>query len=129
MVVPVNPGALAYRIIVSSGGLLNVGRELAQLRVGRRAALVSDPAILELHGAPVREGMKTAGFDVTDIVLPVGEEAKTLDVARRVWDLLLEAGCDRTSTVGALGGGAGGGLPGFPAGPDLRGGHFLQVPT
>src|SRR5215471_19279925 len=129
MVIPVNLGARAYRIIVSSGGLLNVGRELAQLRVGRRAALVSDPAILELHGAPVREGMKTAGFDVTDIVLPVGEEAKTLDVARRVWDLLLEAGCDRTSTVVALGGGAVGDLAGFAAATYMRGINFVQVPT
>ena len=129
MVIPVNLGARAYWIIVSSGGLLNVGRELAQLRVGRRAALVSDPAILELHGAPVREGMKTAGFDVTDIVLPVGEEAKTLDVARRVWDLLLEAGCDRTSTVVALGGGAVGDLAGFAAATYMRGINFVQVPT
>jgi 3-dehydroquinate synthase len=128
-VIPVNLGARTYRIIVSSGGLATVGRELAQLRVGRRAALVSDPAILELHGAAVRSGLKTAGFDVTDIVLPVGEEAKTFDVARHVWDLLLESGCDRTSTVVALGGGAVGDLAGFAAATYMRGINFVQVPT
>src|SRR5262249_37339394 len=126
--IPVNLSSRAYRIVVASGGVASVGKELAQLRVGRRAALVSDPAIMELHGAVVRQGLQVAGFEVTDVLLPEGEAAKTLDVARRVWDLLLEAGCDRTSTVVALGGGAVGDLAGFAAATYMRGINFVQVP-
>jgi 3-dehydroquinate synthase len=127
--IPVNLGARAYRIVVRAGALETVGPELAKLRVGRRAALVSDAAILRLHGEPVRQGLKAAGFEVTEILLPEGEQAKTLDVARQVWDRLLEAGCDRTSTVVALGGGAVGDLAGFAAATYMRGINFVQVPT
>src|SRR5947199_6829693 len=82
-----------------------------------------------LHGRTVVEGLRSAGFDVTEILLPEGERAKTLDVARQSWDRLLEAGCDRTSTVVALGGGAVGDLAGFVAATYMRGINFVQAPT
>ena len=127
--IPVNLGKRSYRIVVAVGGLGQVGAELAQLGVGRRAVLVTDPSVLALHGAPLRHGLNAQGFDITEIRLPEGEQAKTLDVARRVWDELLEAGCDRTSTVVALGGGAVGDLAGFAAATFMRGINFVQVPT
>ncbi len=128
-VIPVKLGARAYRILVASGGVSAVGGELAQLRVGRRVALVTDPAIRRLFGDQVSGSLEAAGFDVTEILLPEGERAKTLDVARDVWERLLDAGCDRTSTVVALGGGAVGDLAGFAAATYMRGINFVQVPT
>jgi 3-dehydroquinate synthase len=127
--IPVNLGARAYRILVGTGALATVGPELAQLGVGRRVALISDPGILRLHGQPVRDGLRAAGFDLIEVALPEGEQAKTLDVARTVWDRLLEAGCDRTSTAVALGGGAVGDLAGFAAATYMRGMNLVQVPT
>ena len=127
--ISVNLGARSYRILVAAGALTTVGPEVARLRVGRRVALVSDAAILQRHGEPVRRGLKVAGFEVTEILVPEGEQAKTLDVARQVWDRLLDAGCDRTSTVIALGGGAVGDLAGFAAATYMRGINFVQVPT
>ncbi len=125
----VNLAARSYRILVGPGALAAVGPELAGLRVGRRVAVISDPAIMGLHGRTVVESLRSAGFDVTEILLPEGERAKTLDVARQGWDRLLEAGCDRTSTVVALGGGAVGDLAGFIAATYMRGINFVQVPT
>jgi 3-dehydroquinate synthase len=127
--IPVNLGARAYRILVGSGAVGAVGAELARLRVGRRVALVSDPGILARHGAPVVEGLRAAGFEVTEILLPEGERAKTIEVARQAWDRLLDAGCDRTSTVVALGGGAVGDLGGFAAATYMRGINLVHVPT
>ena len=92
-------------------------------------ALFSDPGILALHGAPVREGLIRAGFEVTVAELPEGESAKTLEVAGRGWDALLAAGLDRGSTVVALGGGAVGDLAGFVAATYMRGVNFVQIPT
>jgi 3-dehydroquinate synthase len=77
----------------------------------------------------VGESLRSAGFDVLDILLPKGERAKTLEVAREGWDRLLDAGCDRTSTVVALGGGAVGDLAGFVAATYMRGISFVQIPT
>jgi 3-dehydroquinate synthase len=127
--IAVNLAARSYRILVGAGILARVGSELAGLRVGRKVALVSDPAIMALHGGVVRDSLHAAGFDVAELRLPEGEQAKTLDVARQGWDRLLEAGCDRTSTVVALGGGAIGDLAGFVAATYMRGINFVQVPT
>ena len=127
--IPVSLRARAYRIAVGVGARADVGAQLAKLSVGRRVVLVSDAAVLRLHGDPVRQGLVAAGFDVTEVLLPEGEQAKTLDVLRGVWDRLLEAGCDRTSTVVALGGGAVGDLAGFAAATYMRGINFVQVPT
>ncbi len=111
------------------GALAEAGSELAKLGLGRRVALVSDPVIMRLHGGPVAESLRRAGFEVTELLLPEGEQAKTLDVARQGWDRLLEAGCDRTSTVVAMGGGAVGDLAGFVAATYMRGINFVQIPT
>ena len=127
--IPVRLASRAYRIMVAAGARADVGVQLAKLSVGRRVALLTDATIRHLHGEVVTQSLVSAGFDVTEVLLPEGEQAKTLDVLREVWDDLLEAGCDRTSTVVALGGGAVGDLAGFAAATYMRGINFVQVPT
>ena len=129
MIVSVNLGDRSYSIVVGAGALAGVGERLRGLGVGRRAALVSDAAILGLHGATVRDSLERAGFVVTVIDVPEGEAAKTLTVAEHCWDRLLAAGLDRTSTVLGLGGGAVGDLAGFVAATYMRGMHFVTLPT
>src|SRR5262245_64826925 len=128
-VIRVNLSTRGYDIVVAAGALARVGAELAELRVGRRVALVSDPGILALHGGPVAASLRSAGCDLVEVLLPPGEGAKSLDVARSTWERLLEAGCDRTSTVVALGGGAVGDLAGFAAATYMRGINVVQLPT
>ncbi|MDO8476479.1 MAG: 3-dehydroquinate synthase [Candidatus Rokubacteria bacterium] len=127
--VPVNLGARSYRILVGAGALAMVGAELARLKAGRKIALVTDPAILALHGAAVTRSLAAAGFDVTTVLLPEGERAKTLEVAASTWERFLDAGLDRSSTVVALGGGAVGDLAGFAAATYMRGVGVVQAPT
>jgi 3-dehydroquinate synthase len=127
--ISVNLGSRAYRILVATGALGTVGAELAKLRVGRKAVLVTDPAIDRLHGGPVARSLSGAGFDLIRISVPEGEQAKVLETARELWDRLLDEGCDRSSTVVALGGGAVGDLSGFVAATYMRGMNFVQVPT
>jgi 3-dehydroquinate synthase len=128
-VIPVNLGARSYRILVGTGTLAQVGRELTALRVGRRVALVTEPSILERHGGPVLEGLRAAGFDVTTMMVPGSEEAKVLAVASRLWDAFADARLDRSSTVLTLGGGAIGDVAGFAAATYMRGVNFVQMPT
>jgi 3-dehydroquinate synthase len=127
--VPVKLGARSYRILVGAGAMAMVGAELARLKVGRKVALVTDAAILALHGAPVGESLAATGFDVATVLLPEGESAKTLEVAASTWERFLEAGLDRSSTVIALGGGAVGDLAGFAAATYMRGVNLVQMPT
>jgi 3-dehydroquinate synthase len=127
--IPVRLGPRSYRILVGAGILGEAGAELARLKVGRKVALVTDPSILSLHGDAVSRSLAHAGFDVTPVLLPEGERAKTLEVAASTWDRFLEAGLDRGSTVVALGGGAVGDLAGFAAATYMRGVNFVQMPT
>lgn len=127
--IPVNLGPRSYPILVGAGALSTVGPQLAKRGVGRRVILVSDPTITRLHGDPVLRSLTEAGFDVAQAAVPEGERAKRLDVASGLWDRLLDLGCDRTSTVVALGGGAVGDLAGFAAATYMRGMNFVQVPT
>ena len=129
MNVEVNLGSRSYRIVVASGALQSVGERMRELRLGSRAALVSDAAIMRLYGKTVVASLESAGFHVTAIDVPEGETAKTLEVARHCWDQLLTAGLDRTSTVLALGGGAVGDVAGFAAATYMRGINFVQLPT
>ena len=129
MIVDVNLGSRSYRIVVASGALQSVGERLRELRLGSRAALVSDGAVMRLYGKTVVASLESAGFTVTTIDVPEGEAAKTLAVAEHCWDRLLTAGLDRTSTVLALGGGAVGDVAGFAAATYMRGINFIQLPT
>src|SRR5213595_2755704 len=129
MIIDVNLGLRSYHIVVESGALDTVGARLAELRVGSRAALVSDAAILRLYGKTVGQSLESAGFRVATVEVPEGEAAKTLAVATLCWDALLAAGLDRTSTVLALGGGAVGDVAGFVAATYMRGVNFVQLPT
>src|ERR1700730_2242130 len=111
--VPVKLGARSYRILVGADLLAQAGPEISRLGVGRKLALLTDPAIRALYGEVVARSLAGAGFEVTTVLLPEGERAKTLEVAAQTWDRLLEAGLDRGSAAVPLRGGGGGELPGF----------------
>src|SRR5262245_36000342 len=129
MFVPVQLEPRSYSDVVEAGARTTVGDRLRALGVGSRVAQVSDDGIMRLYGKGVADSLRAAGFAVTLVDVPEGEAAKTLAVAERVWDALLTAGLDRSSTVLALGGGAVGDLAGFVAATYMRGMNFVQLPT
>ncbi len=63
------------------------------------------------------------------IILPAGENHKTIDAVQTIWTALHAAGADRKSLVINLGGGVIGDLGGFAAATYMRGIAFLNVPT
>ena len=127
--IPVNLGPRSYPILVGVGALAALGPEMLKCKVGRKVVLVTDAGVARLHATHVVQSLDRAGFDTVQVHVPEGEEAKRLDIAATVWERLLDAGCDRTSTVVALGGGAVGDLAGFVAATYMRGMNFVQVPT
>jgi 3-dehydroquinate synthase len=129
VIIPVRLGTRTYSIVVEIGALTTVGARLRALGVGSRAALISDDTIMRLHGKGVADSLAAAGFNVSVVEVPEGEGAKTLGVADRCWNALLDAGLDRSSTVLALGGGAVGDVAGFVAATYMRGTNFVQLPT
>lgn len=63
------------------------------------------------------------------VVLPAGEEHKTIRTVETIWDAALEQGLDRNCVFVAVGGGVTGDLCGFAAATFLRGVRVVQVPT
>jgi 3-dehydroquinate synthase len=124
----VNLGTRSYSVQIGPGLLDAAGRACAQLRLGRRAAVVTQPAV-ERHAARVTESLRGAGFDPAVLVVTEGEESKSLRQAERLWDAFVEHGLDRGSPVVAVGGGVVGDLAGFAGSAFMRGLPVVQVPT
>ncbi|NLM04868.1 MAG: 3-dehydroquinate synthase [Clostridiales bacterium] len=63
------------------------------------------------------------------IVIPPGEESKSIDMATNILKTLLKKGTSRKSQIIAFGGGVVGDLAGFCSSIYMRGISFVQVPT
>ena len=94
---------------------------------GRQVMIVTNKTIAPLYLEQLTSILD--GFNVQSLILPDGEEFKTLETLNKVFDALLEAKFDRTSTLIALGGGVIGDITGFAAASYQRGVGFIQVPT
>lgn len=128
-VVTVNLGESSYDIQIGSGSLPTLGQCCASLGLTGRAAVVTNPTVNALYGEAVQRSLAEAGYSVTLIEIPDGEEFKNAATLNSVYDALIEAGLDRRSYIVALGGGVVGDLAGFAAATFLRGIPFVQVPT
>ncbi|WP_083944912.1 3-dehydroquinate synthase [Thiomicrospira microaerophila] len=69
------------------------------------------------------------GLKVDWVILPDGEQYKSLEVLNQVFDKLIGEHFDRKSTLVALGGGVIGDMTGFGAAAYQRGVPFIQIPT
>ena len=69
------------------------------------------------------------GKRTASVVLPDGEQHKTLEVMGRVLDALVIGRMNRDACIAALGGGVVGDIAGFAAACYQRGIDFVQVPT
>ncbi|PZN10170.1 MAG: 3-dehydroquinate synthase [Bacillota bacterium] len=132
--VTVEAGGDRYDVLVRPGALGLLGSALRDPASGPGgeaplAFVISDPVVAALYRRRVETGLEAAGFRVGWGIVPAGEEAKSLDWARLLYDQLLAAGAGRDAWVCALGGGAVGDLAGFVAATYMRGLPFVQLPT
>jgi 3-dehydroquinate synthase len=78
---------------------------------------------------PAAGALTQAGFKVHAEPIPDGEQAKTVQVAARLWSRLAELKMTRSDVIVGIGGGAATDLAGFVAATWLRGVQFVLVPT
>jgi len=91
--------------------------------------IVTDENIAMLHLKKMESVLRGSGYEPKSVIVPTGEEHKTLETVSRLWKSFLESGLDRKSTVIALGGGVIGDLAGFAASTYMRGIDWVCVPT
>jgi 3-dehydroquinate synthase len=93
----------------------------------KQVCIVSNETVAPLYMQQLEQTL--AGFSVIRVILPDGEEHKTLDTTALIYDSLLEHNFSRSCTLVALGGGVVGDITGFAAATYQRGVRFIQVPT
>ncbi len=109
-----------YDVVVGDG-LLQRLRELTP-DINGAVAVISDSNVSALFARRLNDVSCLAVFEA-------GEQYKTLETVRDLYEQLLEGGLDRTATVVALGGGVVGDVAGFVAATYMRGVRLVQCPT
>lgn len=116
---PVTHPTGEYDVIVGENLLPNLV-ELAH--IDGPFIVVTDTNVEPLHAHKVEGALAV-------VTVPAGEENKTLETVRTIYDQLFAAGLDRKGTLVALGGGVVGDMTGFVAASYMRGVDFVQCPT
>jgi 3-dehydroquinate synthase len=120
------PGERPYDVVVGDHLL----GELAGLLGSRvRRVLVVHPGALTASAEAVREDLFAQGYEVFLAEVPEAEEAKSVQVAAFLWQVLGQADFTRSDAIVGLGGGATTDLAGFVAATWLRGVRVVHVPT
>ena len=119
-------GPRSYSIFIGEGLLGRADLFDAGL-AGNQVMVVSNETVAPLYLERLRKAL--GDRDVQVMVLPDGEEFKTLDEFAKILDALVEARFARDCTLVALGGGVVGDMAGFAAACYQRGVAHIQVPT
>lgn len=129
--------ARSYDIAIGSGEIASVGSHAEAWierigdgqPVGRKALVVTDAHVRELHADKVVQHLQDAGWECQLHELPAGEGSKALARIAEIYDHLVEMKADRGTVVFAVGGGVVGDAAGFVAATYARGIPFVQIPT
>jgi 3-dehydroquinate synthase len=126
--VAIDLGDRGYDILIGSG-VLREPASFAGLPAATHAAIVSNRVVAPLYASALRAALEPHFARILVVELDDGEAHKDWASLDRLFDALLDAGCDRKTIVFALGGGVVGDIAGFAAACYMRGVPFVQVPT
>ena len=126
--IAINLGERSYSIDVGSG-LLGQAATWSAMPAAASALIVTNDVVGPLYGGQVADVLRPRYGKVHTVVLPDGERHKDWQTLNRIFDALLQYGCDRKTVIVALGGGVVGDMAGFAAASYMRGVPFVQVPT
>jgi 3-dehydroquinate synthase len=119
-------GERSYPIHIGAGLLADA--ELVTRAVdAEQTLIVTNDVVAPLYLEPLRRALGSRHIET--LVLPDGEQHKTLATFERIIDRLIAARFHRDACIVALGGGVVGDVAGFAAASYQRGIPFVQVPT
>ncbi len=118
-----------YDILIENGLLPQVGDYCSTVLRGKKVLLLTDETVAALYLDTVKLSLSDSGFEVSPLVVAVGETSKSTETFLRVVSYLAENRFTRSDAIVALGGGVVGDLGGFVAATYLRGIGFVQIPT
>ena len=113
-----------YVITLGDGVLGRLTKLLDDVKTPARRFVVSSPTVWRFHGQRFEKATKAE-----PIIVPDGERYKQTPTVMRVYDALIKANAERSSTLITFGGGVIGDLAGYAAATYLRGIALVHVPT
>ena len=120
----------SYRILVGPGLIEAAGAYVTPLLRQPRTIVVTDRHLEQSgHLTSLQESLREAGIDHDVLILPPGEQTKSLEQFGKLCEDILALGIERRTSIIALGGGVIGDLAGFAAATLLRGLDVVQIPT
>ena len=96
---------------------------------GHKLCVVTDSSVAPLYLESVKALLSEKFDKVFEFIIPAGEQNKTLDNVKKLYEHLILNHFDRKDCLIALGGGVIGDMTGYAAATYLRGIDFVQVPT
>jgi len=122
----VNLGDRSYPILFAEDLTPEVRALVAELAgASRRIAVITDRNVATIQAST----LQSLFAEAPTLIVPSGEESKSVAEFGRALDFLAGQGLDRSGVVFAVGGGVVGDLAGFAAASYLRGIDYFQVPT
>jgi 3-dehydroquinate synthase len=118
----------SYPIHIGQNLIANADLLLPHLK-RKHVAIVTNTTVAPLYLEKLTSTLQNAGVKVIPIILPDGEAYKNTETLNKIYDVLLQNRCERSTTLIALGGGVIGDLTGYAAATYLRGVPFIQIPT
>ncbi|SDW49521.1 3-dehydroquinate synthase [Ruegeria halocynthiae] len=119
----------SYDVEIGPGLITQAGARIAPLLQRPRVAVLTDDTVADMHLDALRDGLASAGIEMSALALPAGEATKSWPHFERAVEWLLAEKVERNDIVVALGGGVIGDLAGFAAAVMRRGVRFVQIPT
>ncbi|HLB34781.1 MAG: hypothetical protein A3F67_07895 [Verrucomicrobia bacterium RIFCSPHIGHO2_12_FULL_41_10] len=127
--VTVSLASHSYEILIGENLLDSVGCQASAVIVPGRCAIITDTHVEELYAERVIDSLRKAQFQPILIIIPPGENSKSLEQVDLITSRMIESGLDRFSSVFSLGGGVIGDLAGFVAAIFYRGVPLVHIPT
>ncbi|WP_281994723.1 3-dehydroquinate synthase [Ruegeria faecimaris] len=127
--VHVELGDRSYDVEIGPDLLMQAGQRIAPLLPRPKVAVLTDENVASLHLDALRDGLASAGIEMSALALPAGEATKSWPHFERAVEWLLAEKIERRDVVVAFGGGVIGDLAGFAAAVLRRGVRFVQIPT
>ncbi|QUN05667.1 3-dehydroquinate synthase [Shewanella yunxiaonensis] len=121
-------GDRSYPILIGQD-LLQQADKLLALLTNKTLFIVTNDTVGPLYLQQVTDVLSAIATQVHAVVLPDGEQFKTLEQLNNIYTALLEHNCSRDVIIVALGGGVIGDMAGFAAASYQRGVDFVQLPT
>lgn len=118
-----------YDIVITKGFDELQSEATPFITAEKKVCIITDTNVMSLYVNDVAKVLTPLCSKVCAYAIPAGEENKTLDSVKHIYEFLIKEGFGRKDVLVALGGGVVGDMTGYVAATYLRGVDYIQIPT